>query len=245
MRTILTILCCMCLMQFANGAVSQSNEEGWYGGYTCTLQNPLNDAIIGESLEFVLQLNNTHQYSIAISQSMTEDQVWGTIISGGTFQIKRDTLFCTDSVFRYTLTAIKEGDSIRFLSGFRFLLSLNVNKVDNESFTSSIFDNSKIPDYQAILDQEKNVPNYSGSYPVIKPGVYSDPIYRLILYSNYRYRWDIFNQIISEGTWSQQGPVVTLIDSSLDFPFHAIIEPQGLRSMLLPGEYTGTCLHKE
>ena len=166
-----------------------------------------------------------------------------TIISGGTFQIKRDTLFCTDSVCRYALTAVKEGDSIRFLSGFRFLMSHLVNKVDSESFTGSILDNIKIPDYKAILDQAKNVPNYSGIYPAIKPGVYSDPLHRLILYSGYR--WDILNQTISEDTWSQRGYIITLIDSSLDFPFHAIIESNGLRSMLLPGEYIGVYLHRD
>ena len=108
-------------MQVSNGAVPHANEDSWYGGYTCIFQNPLDDAVFGESVYFTLQLDNTHQYSIAISRSVTDNRVLDAIISGGTFQIKRDTLFCTDSVCRYTLTAVKEGDSIRFLSGFRFL----------------------------------------------------------------------------------------------------------------------------
>ena len=244
MRTLLMILYCMFLMQVSNGAVPHANEDSWYGGYTCIFQNPLDDAVFGESVYFTLQLDNTHQYSIAISRSVTDNRVLDAIISGGTFQIKRDTLFCTDFVCRYTLTAVKEGDSIRFLSGFRFLLSHLVNKVDSESFTRSILDNIKIPDYKAILDQAKNIPNYSGIYLAIKPGVYSDPLHRLILYSDYRYRWDILNQKISEGTWSQQGYIITFIDSSLDFPFHAIMDSHGLRSMLLPGDYQGTVLKK-
>ena len=84
----------------------------------------------------------------------------------------------------------------------------------------------------------------SGIYPAIKPGVYSDPLHRLILYSDYRYRWDILNQKISEGTWSQQGYIITFIDSSLDLPFHASMDSHGLRSMLLPGDYQGTVLKK-
>ena len=123
-------------------------------------------------------------------------------------------------------------------------MSYPVNKVDSQSCTDGVFDNIKLPDYKAILDQAKNVPNYSGIYPAIKPGVYSDPLHCLILYSDYRYRWDILNQKISEGTWSQQGYIITFIDSSLDFPFHAIMDSHGLRSMLLPGEYIGVYLYR-
>ena len=65
-----------------------------------------------------------------------------------------------------------------------------------------------------------------------------------MLYRNKHYQWEIMSQSISEGKWSQKGNIVTLMDTDIDFPFHAIMDSNGLRSMLLPGDYQGTVLKK-
>lgn len=48
----------------------------------------------------------------------------------------------------------------------------------------------------------------------------------------------------SAGTWDRDGNILILTDSALNMPFYGIIQPDGIKSMLLPGLYRGPIVLK-
>ena len=244
MKILIRLICCMIIMYSAHHATAQ-NTDDWYGTYSFTLPKPSGDTLFNndEDMEFLLRLNTTHQYTIGISRKWSEDVVWAETISGGSFSVKQDTLYCKDSLFRYTLKAIKRGDSLQFLNGFHFFKNRWIAKYDTSNLLYDALYGLPIINYRFILSSIAGVKNHN--YPKIEPGEYSNPVFRLMLYRNKHYRWEIMSQSISEGKWSQKGNIVTLMDTDIDFPFNALVDSNGLRSMLLPGDYQGTVLTRK
>lgn len=66
-----------------------------------------------------------------------------------------------------------------------------------------------------------------------------------MLYRNKHYQWEIMSQSISEGKWSQKGNIVTLMDTDIDFPFHAIMDSNGPSEYVVAGGLSRNSANKK
>lgn len=234
------LLYLLLLITQTEGHTQNQNVGKVVGTYGFTFDNPLESNLYCE-----IQFSKLGKYQVDLTEHLTDDILQGSLVSCGDYIIQNDTIIMHDAILKYSLKAVVQGTGIQFVSGFQSLLNRTIKKTYSYTDTDEpLYGKTPVNNHMTVVNKLVQSPCNSIGYPNIQSGVYASQEYRLILNADHTYRWDIMNQTISVGKWSQQGYVLTLIDAVLNYPFHAIVSLGKLQSMLLPGEYEGINLTK-
>ena len=234
------MLSLLLLTMQTEGSSQIRSERKIVGTYGFTFDKPLESNLYCE-----IQFSKSGKYQIDLTEYLTDDLLQGALVSCGDYIIQNDTIIMYDAILNYSLKAVVQKTGIKFVFGFQSLLNRTIQKTyDYTDINEPWYGKNPVNNHMTVINKLKKIPCTSSGYPNTQSGVYTFQEYRLILTANHTYRWDIMNQTISEGKWTQQGYVLTLIDAALSYPFHAIVSMGKLQSMLLPSEYEGINLTK-
>ena len=192
-----------------------------------------------------IQISNSGEYMIDLTKIMTEDIVHGALVSYGNYIIRNDTIVMRDTILDYSLKAIEQSGNLQFITGFSYLLNRKIPKTHSTSYIDiNFYCQYPFYNHHTLINKLSQISCNTFGYPNIHPGSYYSTDYFLRLNEDHSYCWNIMDLTISSGTWSQQGYVLTLVDTTLNQLFYAIVSMGELYSMLLPGEYEGINLTK-
>lgn len=160
------------------------------------------------------------------------------LLSTESYQKQNTTLIMHDKIFDFTWKIHLQEGGLMIKSGFQCMhdMFLTYYRTSNDKFNPNF-----IQDHQAQLDQ---VRKEKQPYVSVSKS-YSWSYFKLYLETDRTYRLLHHNQeVISAGTWDRDGNILVLTDSALNMPFYGIIQPDGIKSMLLPGLYRGPIVLK-
>lgn len=239
MKQFLMLSLLLLTMQTEGSSQTQSMGK-IVGTYGFTFDNPMESNLYCE-----IQFSKSGKYQIDLTKYLTDDLLQGALVSCGDYIIQNDTIIMHDAILNYSLKAVVQKTGIQFVWGFQSLLNRTIKKTyDYTDINEPLYGKNPVNNHIIAINKLEQIHCKSIGYPNIQSGIYTSQEYRLILTEDHTYRWDIMNQTISEGKWTQQGYVLTLTDAALNYPFHAIVSMGKLQSMLLPGEYEGIKLTK-
>lgn len=198
-------------------------------------QNGLFKAIDEETgTTFSLAMKD-EKYLLFISCQMSDDIYGSRTISYGDYEISCRNIVVIDDKNDYKMIFRKgKDDSLIIKRGLKCLEGRKFKRIDN--WDDNLFDVGE--SFQKIQKDKTFFKTQKTLYPV-NIGYYSGEGICLEFFDDGRYRYMIFDMMVSEGGYKREGNLLMLYDDGLKEPFYAIITHDGIVSCCLPGEFEG------
>ncbi|HLN52601.1 MAG TPA: hypothetical protein VK212_02765 [Lentimicrobium sp.] len=188
---------------------------------------------------------------------------WGIMLSFGKVNRIGNSLILTDLLTHSRMVVDSCNGKLKIKNSFHFCENMTSDLLLEEtgSFTSEFSDFTKGKSHKSFILTRykynattviKELPygTYNSPTMVLKHlymrGYYMDsrPGFHLVLADPHHYKLSMGDILISKGIFTRNKNILLLYDTSMDHVYHLLIESNGLKSMLMPGDTEGVTLRQ-
>jgi TonB family protein len=226
------IILVLCILNIAAISFAQRQLDGLY----------FTD--LGNSFECEIAFYSNKNYEVSIAKKISPEVIETTILSSGTYTVKRNQIVLHDSNLGFEMQCERDqSDKLKFSKGFAFLLSYTLN-LYGISYEPEDNMQSNLSPIQIQKERETYKQLHSNKY-LLYYSQYMNGGYVLDIQRKYKYTLRYKGILLSEGIWKKDGNELLLSDYSLQHQFVVLIGEEGLIGKYLPGNFNDLILYEK